>query len=68
MQIGAALRVAVRGGEIVVEPKHMAKRGLKRKRQAGTSHSDKKRPTATDAADEEAKVGTLENLSKKKKC
>ncbi|EFX70279.1 hypothetical protein DAPPUDRAFT_257305 [Daphnia pulex] len=66
-KIGAASRVAVRGGEIVVEPKHVEKRGLKRKRQAGKSQSDKKRPTATDASDEDAKAATLENLSKKKK-
>jgi hypothetical protein len=66
-KIGAASRVTVRGREIVVEPKHVAKRGLKRKRQAGKSQPDKKRPTATDASDEEAKAATLENLSKKKK-
>lgn len=67
-KIGAASRVVVRGGEIVVKPKHVPKRGLKRKRQVGKSQSDKKRPTATDASDEDAKAAILENLSKKKNC
>jgi hypothetical protein len=32
-----------------------------------TQASHKKRPTATDASDEDAKAATLEHLSKKKK-